>query len=159
MQELRCCPTVYHRGANSVVKSVGFLKDVRCVRKEYFATHSRFDTEVAMQTVAAAAGVAPRVIAATETSITMEQVFAANVTADDLVDIHDIYKSLDSLGVIHNSADPTNFMKTEAGRWVLVDFSRAREKMENDDAFFNVNVSFTILCTKIGELGSAFATM
>jgi len=168
MQEHGCCPTVYHRGKKSIVKSVGFVNGVRCVRKEYFAAHGvhsdggappdrvNFDSEVAMQTVAAAGGMAPRILAATGTSITMEQVFAANVTADELVKIHGVYKSLDDLGIIHNSADPRNCMKTKAGKWVLVDFSNAREKVKVDDVFFNVNVSFTILCTKIGKPGIAF---
>jgi predicted Ser/Thr protein kinase len=130
---------------------VGFINGVRCVRKEYTSAPASFDTEVAMQTIAAAAGVAPRVLQATENTITMEQVYAAEVTADDLKSILAVYKSLDQLNIIHNSADPKNLMKTKAGKWVLVDFGEAREKRKGDSDCFNADISFTILCTRVGH--------
>lgn len=151
-------PAVFHRSDNAkgaIVRSVGIHNGVRCVQKVYKNTPKHFDREVEMQTLAGAAGVGPRIVGArrepgADAFITMEQVFPCTLTADDLVEIHALYVKLDAISVLHNRAEVKNFMKTFAGAWVLVDYSDARAGRLGDIAHFNVNVSFTILCSRIG---------
>ena len=154
-------PAIFHRSTNAkgaIVRSIGMHNGVRCVQKVYKRHPKNFDREVEMQTLAGAAGVGPRVVTARadpgcDAFITMEQVFAHAPTADDLVDIHALYIKLDALGILHNRAEVRNFMKKRDGSWVLVDYSDSRRTRESDIPHFNVDVSFTILCSRIGRVG------